>query len=201
MIRRPPRSTLFPYTTLFRSRACRSRLDKRRAPSQGSSSQQSRPATWWVSAVVVHCVTPSDCFFVVIGSPVRRSGPSTVPQPPVKITYAGIIEVHNAANGNLLGYISKNLVNGGAQFGFDPSVGNALLVSFQTDSSGSGTTLDISMAVCLCSAPVFDLSDVLTLRTRTPAGLSWVSSKVATTPLRTLQLDPTSKFQYSVPVT
>src|SRR5258708_29788391 len=29
MIRRPPRSTLFPYTTLFRSRA---RHDKRRAP-------------------------------------------------------------------------------------------------------------------------------------------------------------------------
>lgn len=79
------------------------------------------------------------------GSPVRRSGPSTVPQPPVKITYAGIIEVHNAANGNLLGYISKNLVNGGAQLGYDPSVANALLVSFQTDSSGSGTTLDISM--------------------------------------------------------
>src|SRR3989337_3529184 len=25
MIRRPPRSTLFPYTTLFRSRACRLR--------------------------------------------------------------------------------------------------------------------------------------------------------------------------------
>src|SRR5258707_8308394 len=28
MIRRPPRSTLFPYTTLFRSRACR-RFDRR----------------------------------------------------------------------------------------------------------------------------------------------------------------------------
>src|SRR3712207_7808406 len=26
MIRRPPRSTLFPYTTLFRSRACRAVL-------------------------------------------------------------------------------------------------------------------------------------------------------------------------------
>src|SRR5258705_8863728 len=26
MIRRPPRSTLFPYTTLFRSRACRSAI-------------------------------------------------------------------------------------------------------------------------------------------------------------------------------
>src|SRR6266496_5897623 len=31
MIRRPPRSTLFPYTTLFRSRSCRSRGAWRRA--------------------------------------------------------------------------------------------------------------------------------------------------------------------------
>src|SRR5947208_12258341 len=31
MIRRPPRSTLFPYTTLFRSRACSSRLGPCRA--------------------------------------------------------------------------------------------------------------------------------------------------------------------------
>src|SRR5256885_5395123 len=34
MIRRPPRSTLFPYTTLFRSRSGRSRLRRRR--SQGA---------------------------------------------------------------------------------------------------------------------------------------------------------------------
>src|SRR3989441_1978951 len=30
MIRRPPRSTLFPYTTLFRSRRCSSRSPSRR---------------------------------------------------------------------------------------------------------------------------------------------------------------------------
>jgi len=78
------------------------------------------------------------------GTPARRSAPSSVP-PPVKITHAGIVEVHNAANGDLLGYISKNLVNGGAQLGYDPSVANALLVSFQTDSTGSGTDIDISM--------------------------------------------------------
>src|SRR2546426_2822083 len=29
MIRRPPRSTLFPYTTLFRSRACRLAIGER----------------------------------------------------------------------------------------------------------------------------------------------------------------------------
>jgi len=78
------------------------------------------------------------------GTPARRSTPSSV-TPPVKVTHAGIIEVHNAANGNLLGYISKNLVNGGAQLGYDPSVANALLVSFQTDGSGKGTDIDISM--------------------------------------------------------
>src|SRR3712207_7673592 len=32
MIRRPPRSTLFPYTTLFRSRAVRPELPARPAP-------------------------------------------------------------------------------------------------------------------------------------------------------------------------
>src|SRR2546427_2225430 len=38
MIRRPPRSTLFPYTTLFRSRAARA------APSlQGSPGERRRP--------------------------------------------------------------------------------------------------------------------------------------------------------------
>src|SRR5256885_13135736 len=39
MIRRPPRSTLFPYTTLFRSRSCdraRPRCSPRRLPSQDS---------------------------------------------------------------------------------------------------------------------------------------------------------------------
>src|SRR5438034_11248709 len=34
MIRRPPRSTLFPYTTLFRSRTCRS--PRPPSPSRGS---------------------------------------------------------------------------------------------------------------------------------------------------------------------
>src|SRR3712207_7418516 len=32
MIRRPPRSTLFPYTTLFRSRACALTAPSRQAP-------------------------------------------------------------------------------------------------------------------------------------------------------------------------
>src|SRR5690348_17447908 len=32
MIRRPPRSTLFPYTTLFRSRRIKARVDDERLP-------------------------------------------------------------------------------------------------------------------------------------------------------------------------
>lgn len=50
------------------------------------------------------------------------------------------------------------MVNGGAQLGYDPSVANALLVSFPTDSTGSGSDIDISMAVCPGSALVFDPS-------------------------------------------
>src|SRR3989442_7656617 len=43
MIRRPPRSTLFPYTTLFRSRPGRARHGRRAAPTdRGDSSLGSR---------------------------------------------------------------------------------------------------------------------------------------------------------------
>src|SRR2546427_4241355 len=37
MIRRPPRSTLFPYTTLFRSRPVAARSQSRRSPPPASS--------------------------------------------------------------------------------------------------------------------------------------------------------------------
>src|SRR2546425_8526279 len=43
MIRRPPRSTLFPYTTLFRSREARGRQEvgaARRAPHSGDDDQR-----------------------------------------------------------------------------------------------------------------------------------------------------------------
>src|SRR5437016_12091256 len=42
MIRRPPRSTLFPYTTLFRPRS-RRRDAIRRRPPRGSTSRRCRP--------------------------------------------------------------------------------------------------------------------------------------------------------------
>src|SRR2546426_7572257 len=46
MIRRPPRSTLFPYTTLFRSRGARRQApggDGRRAGREGRAAQEHRP--------------------------------------------------------------------------------------------------------------------------------------------------------------
>src|SRR6266536_1515650 len=46
MIRRPPRSTLFPYTTLFRStRACASPGSQRRVPSMRHSTGRSEEHT------------------------------------------------------------------------------------------------------------------------------------------------------------
>src|SRR3989442_8068998 len=47
MIRRPPRSTLFPYTTLFRSWRCVLRLYAKYAPWMGGfqERQRSEPAT------------------------------------------------------------------------------------------------------------------------------------------------------------
>src|SRR5579864_9631194 len=46
MIRRPPRSTLFPYTTLFRSRArCQSRFRGRAAPAAPANARRDRKST------------------------------------------------------------------------------------------------------------------------------------------------------------
>src|SRR3712207_7984110 len=41
MIRRPPRSTLFPYTTLFRSSSCRARRSATRPRSRSRSARTS----------------------------------------------------------------------------------------------------------------------------------------------------------------
>ena len=79
-----------------------------------------------------------------IGTPVRRSSPSSVP--PATITYTGVIEVLDS-NNNILGYVSSNLLQG-AQAGYDPSLANALVVSFTTDQTGSGTQLDLTATVC-----------------------------------------------------
>src|SRR2546422_8167356 len=55
MIRRPPRSTLFPYTTLFRSR-----LSARAEESSGSGSLRSRRCSRWLLRSEEHtCVLQS----------------------------------------------------------------------------------------------------------------------------------------------
>src|SRR5438309_11722405 len=49
MIRRPPRSTLFPYTTLFRSRSRRDRRSARRSTSGRCGGSASASAASWRS--------------------------------------------------------------------------------------------------------------------------------------------------------
>src|SRR2546422_1515160 len=44
MIRRPPRSTLFPYTTLFRSQGANGRRGRRRTPQSGYAGHDRDPA-------------------------------------------------------------------------------------------------------------------------------------------------------------
>src|SRR5256885_14675766 len=44
MIRRPPRSTLFPYTTLFRSHSLAARADRRQKQGRGRGRQQQHGA-------------------------------------------------------------------------------------------------------------------------------------------------------------
>src|SRR6266478_1045983 len=46
MIRRPPRSTLFPYTTLFRSRRKRNNSHHRKAQPRSGFSETFGSATW-----------------------------------------------------------------------------------------------------------------------------------------------------------
>src|SRR5260221_8931737 len=57
MIRRPPRSTLFPYTTLFRSRKdsyCRLEFNKYHAPRQDNS-QVWPPDSIGAPAIIARC--------------------------------------------------------------------------------------------------------------------------------------------------
>src|SRR5258707_4509027 len=51
MIRRPPRSTLFPYTTLFRSRAGAAGRARRRAPAEARRSAARRRARAGIARV------------------------------------------------------------------------------------------------------------------------------------------------------
>src|SRR5258708_24626719 len=58
MIRRPPRSTLFPYTTLFRSCRVRTRRSRHSPwPSEATSTGRATPTAWW--SPIRWSVTPS----------------------------------------------------------------------------------------------------------------------------------------------
>src|SRR5258708_11917832 len=53
MIRRPPRSTLFPYTTLFRSSSAKPGAAKNKSSEPGKPSQRPSPAaSQWVEATL-----------------------------------------------------------------------------------------------------------------------------------------------------
>src|SRR5690348_17858011 len=56
MIRRPPRSTLFPYTTLFRSYATAVSHDSQRAQRSGETMTR-KTGKWWVAALTVVTLT------------------------------------------------------------------------------------------------------------------------------------------------
>src|SRR5258708_28135162 len=56
MIRRPPRSTLFPYTTLFRSQAIENRSDGWRRP--GSRRERGAFGRAGARAAAEHCLHP-----------------------------------------------------------------------------------------------------------------------------------------------
>ena len=126
----------------------------------------------------------------------RRTTPSNAPPPPSMITHSGVIEVLDP-NKNILGYVSKNLGNGGAQYVYDPSLANALTVTFQTGSSGSGSQLDITAVVSFESLQCRVLFYIypIALRIPTQAGLFWALSKVVTTRTLLCHRDPTSRSQ------
>src|SRR5690348_18108163 len=60
MIPRPPRSTLFPYTTLFRSTRTRSRASRTAASGRPTMEVPGRPPERCTSTVTSGAATPSD---------------------------------------------------------------------------------------------------------------------------------------------
>src|SRR5256885_6145447 len=92
MIRRPPRSTLFPYTTLFRSRRCRSVSrggDRRRAspPSRGSRDRKSTRlnSSHLVISYAVFCLKKKN---VLILEPLAIRSPPAPPPPACVVALA-----------------------------------------------------------------------------------------------------------------
>src|SRR3989442_15293626 len=85
MIRRPPRSTLFPYTTLFRSSARLSRVERCDLCSRlRYAFVLMRPATrTWIAVVIVGCVLAGGAY--ALTPPGKGQGGKTsggAPPPP-----------------------------------------------------------------------------------------------------------------------
>src|SRR5260370_19028323 len=81
MIRRPPRSTLFPYTTLFRSEIMRQMLTQAQTAGQYFTNDQIKEMTRKVSAEDISNVVTDAASGVVD----RKSGSAGMPRP---ISYA-----------------------------------------------------------------------------------------------------------------
>ena len=119
---------------------------------------------------VVHLAILSKEFPIVLGTPVRRADPSGRPTRPNTISHRGVIQVINAATGAVLGYVSNSSMKR-AQLRHQPSTDTALIVTFNTDSTGSGTGLALDMTVCFELVSVSKFSYTLTHRTRTQASV------------------------------
>ncbi|KAH8804251.1 hypothetical protein DL96DRAFT_1562858 [Flagelloscypha sp. PMI_526] len=79
-------------------------------------------------------------------SPQMRATRTTrsVPSAGAPVTHTGVLKVKNADNGNEIGFVAKNLVNGGAQFGYDPSLANALVVSFKLPAGAASGRVEMT---------------------------------------------------------
>src|SRR5207249_11223980 len=90
MIRRPPRSTLFPYTTLFRSQSCRAqgrleaRLDHVRRAQEREDEGVGRRAARAFAGTLAHTLIMAHCRAVSHSAPAARDS-CTVRTPTLKV--------------------------------------------------------------------------------------------------------------------
>jgi hypothetical protein len=98
---------------------------------------------------MVHRAFSSKEFPITLGTPVRRADPSTVP---ATLSHHGVIQVIDTINGTVLGCVSKSSLKR-AQLRYQPTIDSALIVTFETDLTGSGTNLNIVMTVCFYLSP------------------------------------------------
>src|SRR5256885_14673767 len=104
MIRRPPRSTLFPYTTLFRSQGGVKSFYALRVWRNESTPFSSNPATGSVSGTVTNVQTGS----AVSGATVSWSGGSTTSDAAGNYSLAGIPAGVVTISGDSTGYLARS---------------------------------------------------------------------------------------------